>query len=181
MTHRLSNTTLFLHWSVALLMIALLALGLIMHDNKLYDLYPIHKSLGMLILPLALFRAYWRLKEKWPQPAHQLYGIWIHLSKIAHLSLLSLTVLMPISGILMSLLSGRGLTLFTYPIILAQKNDQGELIALSEYWAKIAHQLHFLFSDLLIILLGAHIIAGLIHHFLLKDDVLNRMMFFYKK
>lgn len=181
MTHPLSNTTLFFHWTIALFMISLLALGLIMHENKIYSLYPLHKSLGILVLPLALCRIYWRIKEKWPQPAHQLSSTWTYLSKIAHALLLCLTLLMPISGILMSLLSGRGLTLFSYPLVLSQKDSQGSFISLSKYGASIAHQLHFLLSDLLIIIVGAHIIAAITHHFFLKDKVFIRMMPFYPR
>ncbi|MBM4211384.1 MAG: cytochrome b [Gammaproteobacteria bacterium] len=175
MDHRLSKTTLFLHWMIAINVIGLLIVGLIMHENKIYSLYPIHKSVGMLILPLALFRVYWRIKEKWPAPIHQLSQKWIRLSHISHISLLSLTLLMPITGMLMSIFSGRGLSLFSVPLIMAQQNSEGEFIELSKTWAEITHQMHFLFSDMLLFILSAHITAALIHHFFLKDNVLRRI------
>jgi cytochrome b561 len=35
---------------------------------------------------------------------------------------------------------------------------------------------HALFANILILLAGVHAVLGLLHHFVLKDDVLRRMM-----
>ncbi|WP_234922388.1 hypothetical protein [Aeromonas veronii] len=46
-TH-LSLTTRLLHWSVALLMIGLTLVGYLMVKFEIWDLYALHKSLGVI-------------------------------------------------------------------------------------------------------------------------------------
>ena len=50
----LSAPTRALHWILALAMIGLTAVGLYMAEFEAWALYPIHKSIGLLVLPLAL-------------------------------------------------------------------------------------------------------------------------------
>lgn len=52
-TH-LSLTTRLLHWSVALLMIGLTLVGYLMVKFEIWDLYALHKSLGVIALILIL-------------------------------------------------------------------------------------------------------------------------------
>lgn len=58
---RLSLTTRLLHWSVALLMIGLTLVGYLMVKFEIWDLYALHKSLGVIALILILPRAILRL------------------------------------------------------------------------------------------------------------------------
>ena len=59
--HRLSHTTVALHWLVAIGVIGMLAVGLYMAENDAYALYPLHKSSGMLLLLVILPRVAWRV------------------------------------------------------------------------------------------------------------------------
>ncbi|HAT05661.1 MAG TPA: cytochrome B, partial [Aeromonas salmonicida] len=61
----LSLTTRLLHWSVALLMIGLTLLGYLMVKFEIWDLYALHKSLGVIALILILPRAIIRLGKGW--------------------------------------------------------------------------------------------------------------------
>ncbi|MGL6599396.1 cytochrome b [Aeromonas veronii] len=54
---RLSLTTRLLHWSVASLMIGLTLVGYLMVKFEIWDLYALHKSLGVIALILILPRA----------------------------------------------------------------------------------------------------------------------------
>jgi cytochrome b561 len=61
-----------LHWIVAVLVIAMIALGVVMVDltqdlDLQYALFQIHKSTGITILALVLLRLGWRLAN--PTPA----------------------------------------------------------------------------------------------------------------
>lgn len=54
------------HWSMAVLILGMLALGLYMHDLPLdqpstFALYQWHKSFGFVVLALAVLRLLWRL------------------------------------------------------------------------------------------------------------------------
>ena len=157
-------------------MIGMLFLGLYMHENKAYDLYPIHKSIGTLMLPLVCFRAIWRILKGWPEPTSPLHFLLHMAAKVSHFSLLALTISLPISGVLMSALSGRGIHIFSFTLMAGNYNTDGKLIALSETGASFFHQAHFLLSDALIWLTLIHLGAALVHHFWLKDQVLNRML-----
>jgi cytochrome b561 len=57
---KLSNLTIFLHWVVGLTIIALAAVGVYMSENEAFELYPIHKSIGVLIFAVIIVRVYWR-------------------------------------------------------------------------------------------------------------------------
>ena len=53
---KLSHSTLFLHWLVAVVVIGQLGIGLFMVENEIFALYPWHKSFGVLILLFVILR-----------------------------------------------------------------------------------------------------------------------------
>src|SRR3546814_14405425 len=63
-----SRVALWLHWIIAVLVIAGLALGLLHErlENVLPSATPIHKSIGFTVLALTLVRLGWRLGPKPP-------------------------------------------------------------------------------------------------------------------
>jgi len=172
----MSKTSIALHWVIALLMIGMLILGLYMHESKAYGLYPIHKSIGILMLPLVSFRIIWRALQGWPKHDDALHVILNMLAKMTHSSLLMLTLFLPTSGVLMSALSGRGIHVFGLTLLHSSHDANGKLLAISESAASFFHQVHFILSDALMILAGTHIFAAIFHHFILKDGVLSRML-----
>ena len=56
MIQKTKSVTIRLHWLIAALMIALLAVGMYMAETEAWALYPWHKSFGIVVLPLALAR-----------------------------------------------------------------------------------------------------------------------------
>lgn len=64
-----SPVTIILHWLIAFVMIGMLAVGFYMDIFHAYWLYPIHKSIGVIILAFILLRVVWRLKNGWPATA----------------------------------------------------------------------------------------------------------------
>ena len=65
---KLGGLTVGLHWLVGLTTIVLLAVGMYMTKYEAGSLYPIHKSIGILILFVILVRVGWRIKNGWPEP-----------------------------------------------------------------------------------------------------------------
>lgn len=168
----------FFHWTVALLMIGLLGAGLYMEQNNVYSLYPIHKSLGILALLIILPRVVNRMIKGWPEPVdnsdyakHE-----IMLSKVIHWVLIIGTVLMPISGMMMSGAGGHGLDVFGLQLLAENTNAAGQAVPLNEQAASIGHQIHGLLGKILIACIALHVIGAFKHHLIDKDDTLKRMI-----
>ncbi|MGY0400274.1 MAG: cytochrome b, partial [Ostreibacterium sp.] len=112
---RLSHLTISLHWLVGLTIIGLIAVGLYMSENEVYALYPIHKSLGMIIFVFILLRILWRIKNGWIEDIGD--KPWENkLARIIHWVLIIGTLLFPISGIVMSGAGGKGLSIFSWEL-----------------------------------------------------------------
>ena len=166
------------HWVSAFMIIFLLVVGIYMAEldpntaNK-YDFYPIHQSLGVLVMALVLIRIIVRKKSKIPAPVTGLKPWELMASKWAHRSLYLCMLLMPLSGYLMTstYAYSEGVDmfgLFTIP----------DMTPKNELWSGIFHQIHSLTSWLLLIILLAHVF-GVIKHKLFdtKDkNVLPRML-----
>ena len=175
--HAFSRTTRILHWGVGIIMVALLGMGTYMAENKVYFLYPIHKSVGTLILILVAWRVIWRLKNGFPTPVRD-FPNWQRIaSRLSHYLLLLGTLIMPVSGILGSVSGGRGLYVFGLELV-ARNRDAitGKIVAHSEAVAGFAHNLHFYTGRILIALVVIHILAAVKHHFIDRDDTLRRML-----
>lgn len=63
---KLSPTTIYLHWLVAVLMILMTVLGLFMEDLESQFLFDTHTTFGWIVLIVILPRVIWRMKhEEW--------------------------------------------------------------------------------------------------------------------
>lgn len=99
------------HWVMALLVILMLMLGLYMTDvtemaTKLM-LYNRHKSLGVLVLLLAMGRIGWHLYSRRPDFVASLKSYEKAGAHVLHMLLYVCMVGMPLSGWLMSSAAGR--------------------------------------------------------------------------
>ena len=92
---KLSAQTRFLHWFIAIGMIMLVAVGIYMAETKTFALYPIHKSLGAIMLVFALWRLVVRLKNRFPQPLGKQSAALEVLAKLVPWLLLLTTILLP--------------------------------------------------------------------------------------
>lgn len=173
----LSAQTRVLHWLVAVSMISLIAVGIYMHETETYALYPWHKSFGVLILPLALYRVIWRMRQGWPEPVGVYSAIEQMLAKIAHWALIIGTVLFPVSGMMMSGGGGHGIPLFGLTLMDRNPNPENpeEVLALNETVAGIGHEMHEILAWVIIAAIVLHVIGALKHHFVDKDATLRRM------
>ncbi|MBO1923078.1 cytochrome b [Thiomicrorhabdus sp. 6S3-12] len=174
---QLSRQTLFLHWLVAFGMIAMLASGIYMDEAEVFALYPWHKSFGVLLLAFILWRIYWRVKNGWLEPVREYKPLEITLSKVVHWVLIIGTVLMPISGMMMSGLGGHGIPFFGLELMARNPDPQNpqEVIAVNATLAGLGKTLHGLGGNLIILAVVLHIAGALKHHFIDKDVTLKRM------
>lgn len=128
----------------------------------------LHKSLGVVVLTLALFMIIWRHLGKRPKAPPTMPKIQVKVAIVMHLLLYLSMLVMPISGIAMSQFSGRAVMVFNW-------FELPMLVSVNKSVAGIFHEIHEYSSYVIIALVAGHIIAALYHHFVDKDVVLKRM------
>ena len=130
-----------------------------------------HESLGILVFVLTLLRLVW-LGLRPAAPQFETDGWMPLLSKLMHLALWALLLILPISALLALGSEGHPLTL-----VGGVRVDQMPLIANSAI-AKLTNwgDVHGLLGDVLIWLAGLHAVAAIYHHVALKDGVLASML-----
>ena len=166
-----NRTARALHWIMALLVIVNLGLGLF-HDALPDDwkVIPVHKSIGMTVLALALVRLGWRLTHR-PPPLPADMPQWERAAATAsHVSLYTAMLFLPLTGWIMSSASPRPVSwsfLFDFPKFAVEKG------APLQSAADVGHAvLGYATAALALI----HIGAALRHHFVLRDAILRRML-----
>ncbi|MEG8043394.1 cytochrome b [Sphingomonas sp. LR59] len=169
-SERYSRVAIWLHWTIALLVILNLAVGLL-HDSvpALRAWMGAHKALGMTVLVLSVARLAWRLANR-PPPLPALMPAWEKgLAHAAHAVLYVTMIGTPLTGWLM--VSGsakRGLFnwfgLFDIPYL-----------PVSTATGHFGHEAHEILGWMMLALVVAHSAAALRHHLLLRDEILARM------
>lgn len=175
---KLSRLTVSLHWIVGLTIIALLCVGIYMEENEVYSLYDIHKSIGVIIFAVILARVIWRIKAGWPEPVSQYKKSEQIIGRTVHYLLLIGTILIPLSGMMMSGGGGHGVEVFGLELIAPNFDaaDPQKVVPINPTLAKAGHTMHGLVSNILIALLVLHIVGALKHHIFDKDRTLRRML-----
>ncbi|OAD20956.1 cytochrome b561, partial [Candidatus Thiomargarita nelsonii] len=88
------------------------------------------------------------------------------------------TVLIPISGFMMSAMGGHGVDLFGLELVAHNANPMNppEVIPLNASLAQIGHTLHYWAGYILIAAVVLHVIGAFKHHIIDKDGTLQRML-----
>lgn len=164
------------HWTMALLVIGLAALGLYMvtlpdvgFDTKKVTLVIYHKELGLVALVLLAARLAWRVTQVLPELVAHLPDWQQFAARFVHLSFYGLLFALPVSGCLMSSAAGipvSFLGLFTLPDFV-HRDDR-----LFQQFIEI----HEVLGYALLLSIVIHAGAALRHHFVSKDDTLRRML-----
>ena len=164
-----------IHWVMAVVLIGMFFVGNYMVDLDYYDtLYHTlpswHKSVGILIAGVFVFRLVWNFSQTRPGPANTSTSRSSHVAAVlAHLALYGLIASLITSGYLISTAKGADIDVFDWfsvPALLADDAQRGEL----------AGELHEIFGLIFIGLVAVHAMAALYHHFILKDNTLKRML-----
>jgi cytochrome b561 len=170
-----------LHWVAAVLILALLGLGLSMVHAQMssgakFGTYQLHKSTGFLVLAVTLMRGVWRAANFAPSPPEGM-KLWEWLfARSLHLALYVFVLAMIASGWLM--VSASPLPIPTrLPFGFAVPNLTGPN-PLIEARAKFTHEV---LSKLVIAAIALHVTGALKHHFIDRDGVLSRMLPFVSR
>jgi cytochrome b561 len=170
----------FLHWLIALAILGMIALGWTMNDLPRTDplkftLFQWHKSIGITILLLSLFRLAWR----WAHPAPPLPDTMKAWEKILAKSVVilfyALMIGIPLLGWAVVSSSPLNIPTLLYglipwphlPILPALENKKEISETLGDVHSFLAYSV--------LALLALHAGGALKHHFVNKDDVLTRM------
>ncbi len=194
MNNQYTKIAIFLHWLIALGILGMFALGWFMTDlpreapkQMSYDLFNwgvyiwelakeesprafyfnLHKSIGVTLLALIALRVLWRITHKPPSPLAS-YKAWERkLSTGAHHLLYMLMVIIPVSGLVMSVASKYGVKWFGIKI-LGGLDDKS--------LREIFHEVHEIAGLILFIIIVLHILGALKHKFIDKDETMSRIM-----
>jgi cytochrome b561 len=167
-----------LHWLVAVLIFAQIALGLTAKGWRLsptkLELFVWHKSVGMLILALVVLRLTWRLANPTPDlpagtPAWERAA-----ARASHALLYVLMLAMPLTGWIVNSASGVPFSIFWWIPLPA-------IVPPDKHTADLAALVHGSLFVLLALVLVVHVGAALRHHFAKRNDVLARMLPMEKK
>ncbi|WP_242798458.1 cytochrome b [Aeromonas hydrophila] len=174
----LGSLKILLHWLVALLMIGLTLLGYLMVKFEVWDLYSLHKSMGVIALLIVVPRIIIRLGNRGIVSVRQYSRNEVLAAKMIHLGLLVSTLVIPVSGMLYSGAAGRGVAILGLSIIPMNLdgNDPANVVPYSEALRSAAHAIHIYMPYIMLAFLLIHIVGAVKHHLLDKDGTLLRML-----
>lgn len=162
-----------LHWVIAVLIVIMAALGWYMTtldiSPTMFELYALHKSIGITILTLVILRLAWRLSNNTPSLPEHMHPAERWLAHASHALLYLILFAMPISGYVINSAADFPLSvygLFTIPNVIPE----------SEPVKEAAEAVHETLIWVLIGIVALHVAGALKHHFMDRDDVLRRML-----
>lgn len=170
---RYSTVAIILHWTIAVLLIDNLTVGLLFDTIEGYDksllftLISLHKSTGITILALVVLRLLWRLMNRPPPlPAH-LTQAERALAKLSHWGFYVVMLALPLSGWAMVSNPPKHFPMLWYgtvsipPLPSPANWNYGGLHAILG-WVALA-------------MIVLHVAAALKHQFMDRDDIFARM------
>jgi cytochrome b561 len=113
---------------------------------------------------------FWRLADPPPPLEHTILGAWLdRLGRLTHYALYALLIAAPVSGIVLQLARGDSLPLFGLTEIASPWASDRAL-------ARSVKEIHEVAANALVILAALHAAAALVHHWVLCDRTLIRML-----
>ena len=166
--------TILNHWVVALAVFGLFGLGFWMVDLSYYDDWyrrgpDIHRSVGILLFLLMLFRVVWRAVNVSPDPLDGHKRWEIRSAHAAHLLLYMLIFVAMVSGYLISTADGSSISVFGWfeaPSVTGQIKGMEDTAGTVHYWSTWA----------IVGLAAIHAAGAFKHHLLDRDRTLRRML-----
>jgi cytochrome b561 len=169
---RFDAVSIVFHWGTVLMFVPLLASVYLLQDPQGMDaaqLLDIHRGAGALILAATCLRFLWRRRfarlPAFPEGMGRLHRLAVTGSEY---TLYVLLFAQPLIGIAMTIARGRPFDLLFWQVPALMVRDKA--------LATMLHTLHQVGAYTLLGLIGIHAVAALIHHFILRDDILTAML-----
>ena len=181
---RYNSVAMIIHWLTALTVIGLLIIGNIMADLPKeqmalkFMLFQWHKTFGICVLLLTLFRLAWRLTHKPPTLPEEMPGWEKRVAHVTHWLFYLLLVSVPLLGWAAVSASPRNIPTFLFGVIpwphisMLADMDVDQKKAIVETFEDLHGTVAYVMAGLIVL----HIGAALRHRVLLKDKVVQRML-----
>jgi cytochrome b561 len=162
-----------LHWLIAAILAAQFAIGWLMPHVK-RGMQPglgmqVHISIGLVVLVLIVVRLLWRVTH--PVPPEPELPRWQHMaSEAVHWTLYLLAFVTTLSGWFFASARGWSLAffgLFPLPALVSEGSRVGRSIG----------EIHESVVWVLLAVIAVHVAAALVHAFVYRDRVMQRMLF----
>jgi cytochrome b561 len=162
-----------IHWLTAIFVIAGWLLGTFLDDfpRKMHgSVLVVHMTLGQCVIALLVLRLAWRIVDPPPSFEKTRFGrLQERAATLVHFILYALLVAVPVAGIVVQLMRGHALPIFgLWDIASPWPADRAA--------ARTALRIHEYLANTLLALAGLHAAAALVHHWVLGDRTLVRML-----
>ena len=164
-----------LHWTIAILFVSLIPMGIfasMIPEGTEYRnaYYVVHKTIGVLVLALVVIRLFWNMTSKRPGLSRDLKPVERKLAHGVHIALYGFLIALPVTGFVMTSYHGYPTFFFFWELApLWEPSDMATII-----WGTL-HK--YLLPYILYIVLGAHLLGALKHHYIDKHvHALKRMV-----
>ncbi len=138
-------------------------------DGSRDVLMVLHRSIGLTILALMVFRMYWRVGHPAPPLPADFPRIEALAAHADHVLLYVMFLVMPLSGYVNAAAAGHAVSLFgvvTIPALLPE----------SPRLSQAAVAIHLTGQFLVYALVATHVAAALMHRFVRRNTILDRML-----
>lgn len=163
-----------MHWITVALVILAWFLG------QFDDIFPkgaaraaslfVHNTAGLAVIGILVLRLLWRLADPPPPIENTVLGEWLdRAGRLTHYVLYALLIAAPISGIVLQFARGDALPLFGLTEIASPW-------AADRTFEHTVKEIHEVLANALVILAAFHAAAALLHHWVLRDRTLVRML-----
>jgi len=162
------------HWLTVILVAVAWTLGLFGDDLQQGASraagWLVHMYAGLAVITLLVVRLAWNVFNPPPSAGPTTPGAWfVRLGKLAHYLLYALLVAAPVAGIVLQFARGDAIPIFG-------------LVEIASPWVKdrafsgSVKEVHEVLAHTLMVVAGVHAVAALIHHWVLRDRTLARML-----
>ena len=162
-----------LHWATAALVLVAFIYGPGGSEQRVYSPArdfdrDFHETLGLFVFALVALRVLWRMVDNRPEALQ--VSRWMNIAAaVVQGALYLLLFALPMTAIAGAWLEGHPLTMLAgieIPPFVGKSHELGKTIA----------NIHTWLGDVIMWLAGLHALAGIYHHFVLKDGVLASML-----
>jgi cytochrome b561 len=171
-TRQFSATAKWLHWLVAFFLLSIIGVAwqfpFIAPEDRAGAI-PVHVSIGLIVLTLTLMRLIWRQFSPPPPPPEDTPAWVVKGAWFGHRALYGLLLIQGVLGLMLAALSPADIRFFnTWNLSALASADTAML--------QVLRPLHLLVAILLTLTIIGHVLGAIWHHFVLRDDVLQRML-----
>ena len=168
---RYNTISIALHWLMFLLITGVFVLGVLLDDIP-RPIKPfwlnVHFVIGVLVLIVLLLRLGWRLIAGTPALPADMHAHTKRATHVTHALLYVLMAVIPVVGLLTIFYRGRGIDFGVFSIASPFETNRST--------GSFFKEIHEVAAWALCVLAGGHAVLALIHHYVLKDGILLRMM-----